>query len=151
MHLRPGCRVQRELRGDLLPVSSHPKERPTVAGYQLAAHWVNTISFNPRGISYLQDRCNCPTLQMYKQNLMPRLDGQAEPKTAAFSLLKTHTSGTGRFLLPAVTEATLMLHLSAEIGAMHSQQSEPLHGLSSALDACRDTWFPTYLLDCRDL
>lgn len=140
--------MQRELRGDLLPVSSHPKERPTAAGYQLAAHWANTISFNPPGISYLQDRCNCPTLQMHKQNLMPRLDGQAEPKTAAFSLLKAHTSGTGGFLLPAATEATLTLRLSAETGTMHSQQSEPPHGLSSALDACRDTWFPTYLLDC---
>ena len=30
--------------------------------------WLHTglthISFNPQGISYMQDRCNCPTLQM---------------------------------------------------------------------------------------
>lgn len=150
MHLRPGCRVQRATRRLLLPVSSHPKERPRwqdTSWLHTGLQWFHLIS----RISYLQDRCNCPTLQMYKQNLMPRLDGQAEPKTAAFSLLKTHTSGTGRFLLPAVTEVTLMLHLSAEIGATHSQQSEPLTRAFFSPDACRDTWFPTYLLDCRDL
>ena len=35
------------------------------------------------------------------------------------------------FLLRAVTEVTLTLHLSAETDVMHSEQSEPPHGLSS--------------------
>ena len=89
MHLRPGCGVQRRP-----PPCQQSPQRPTVAGYWLAAHWGNTISFNPCGISDLQGRCDCPTLQLYKQDLMPRLDGQAEPGTAAFSAGCASPDGT---------------------------------------------------------
>lgn len=121
------------------PPCQQSHQRPTVAGYWLAARWVNTISFNPCGISDLHSRCDCPTVQLHKQDLTPRLDGQAEPGTAAFSPGCPRQTAPGSWLslklnrpvkntcfrhreVPAPSsEVTLTLHLSAETP----------HGLSS--------------------